>query len=272
MVFKTNDINLLYDNPLKKAGQESNHDSIEAEHFDAEADRFLSETEEKTLLVDFDEEMPPRHRAFWITIGNPKGLKVLDVGCGYGYSASRLALCGADVTAIDVSPKMCELTRKSAMLNGVDIDVRCISASDTGFEDNYFDLIVGQVSLHHLSLDSAGIELRRILKPCGRAIFLEPIQAGKNLFKLRTMLPLSCKESPGGGALRKDEIDKLSRIFGKVEFRRFAILERLRRIKLFDTISPVLYSIDRFLLAIPGVRNLSAHALIILTKTQTTAN
>ncbi len=268
MPLQTVEIESLYDNPLKRAGKESEHDALEAEHFDAEAERFLSQEGERALFVDLDEAMPPRHRAFWREIGEVRGLSVLDVGSGYGYSAVRLAMSGAEVAAIDISPKMCELTLRAAELNGVRVEAFVKSASKTGFPDEAFDLIVGQVSLHHLSLESAGPELARILKPGGRAIFLEPIQAGRLFLKLRSYLPIACKESPGGGALRIDEIERLGEVFGSLEIRRFGILERLRRIKAFDAISPVLYAFDGALVKLPGINRLAAHALIVLTKTK----
>ncbi|HHS50205.1 MAG TPA: class I SAM-dependent methyltransferase [candidate division Zixibacteria bacterium] len=260
------EIERFFDNPLKRREHEREHDAREAEHFDAEADRFIADESERALYVDFDEPLPPRHRAFWIAVGRVEGKRVLDVGCGYGYASARLALCGAEVTAIDVSPKMCELTRRSAELNGVDVDVLCASASDTGLQDESFDLVVGQVSLHHLTLETAGPELARVLRPGGRAIFLEPLQVGKFFLKLRSLVPVPCKESPGGGALRREEIAALGEIFGDVKMRPFGIVERLRRVKALSALSPLLYAVDGALLAIPGANKFAAQALIVFTK------
>ena len=268
MTLDAGNIAKFYDNPLKKIGSETEHDSIESKHYDIEAERFLAENDKRALLVDFDEPLPPRHRAFWIAVGDVENLRVLDIGCGYGYAASRLALCGAKVTAIDVSEGMCDLTRRAAHINGVDIDVRKLSAVDTGLPEGSFDLIVGQVSLHHLPLDSAGPEFVRLLKPGGRAVFLEPIHPWRAILKMRAMLPISCQESPGGGALRADEIERLGIIFGEVELKRFAILERLRRFRSLRWASPFIFSIDNLLLAIPVLRGLAAHAVIELTKNQ----
>jgi SAM-dependent methyltransferase len=265
-VRKSNEFDLFYDNPLKKAGSEAEHDRQDAEHFDEEARGFLEKNDDALLLVDFAEKMPPRHRAFWDEFRNVAGLKILDVGCGYGYSACRLALMGAKVTAIDVSGGMCGITRKAAGLNNVAVDVHRASAVSTGFEDVRFDMIAGQVSLHHLPMPNSAIELRRILKKGGMAVFLEPVQGPRWLLKIRGMLPLPCRESVGGGALRKGQIAEIGKIFGSVEVKYFAIFERLRRIKLFDRISPVLYFFDRILLALPFMRAFAAHALIILKK------
>lgn len=261
------DIEVFYDNPLKRRGREAEHDAEDAAHFDAEAERFLAEEGENALIVNLREDRPPRHRAFWRELLDAGGKRVLDVGCGYGYASSLLAMMGAEVTAIDVSPGMCDLTCRAARINDVEVDVRNISAVDTGFPDEYFDLIVGQVSLHHLPLESAGIELARVLKVGGRAVFIEPIQPHEWLFKLRSKLPVACHESPGGGALRLDEIIALGIIFGDYKIQYFNITERLRRLKPLDWISPVLYTTDSILLKIPGMCGFAASAVITFTKT-----
>jgi len=261
-------IGVFYDNPLKSTGMEIDHDAADAAHFDDEADRFLAEEGKEALVVDFHEDMPPRHRAFWLELLDAPGKRILDVGCGYGYSAARLAMMGANVVAIDVSKKMCDLTRLAAEVNDVEIDVHNASAVNTGFPDDEFDIIVGQVSLHHLPLESSGRELKRILKPGGRAVFLEPIHTFKWIFDLRSRLPVACYESPGGGALRIEEIRELGNFFGDYKIRYFSVLERLRRFKPLDWISPILYAADTTLLKLPGTKGLSSAAVIVLKKTK----
>jgi len=178
-----------------------------------------------------------------------------------------MAMNGANVMAIDISGGMCDLTRRAAEINGVTIDVRNISAVNTGLPDNEFDLVVGQVSLHHLPLKSAGLELKRVLKPNGEAIFLEPIHSYKWFYKLRGILPLACLESPGGGALRRDEIESLGQLFGKLEVTYFGFFERLRRLPFFRWASGALYAMDSIVLRLPLMKKFASHALITLTKT-----
>lgn len=262
------DMETFYDNPLKRRGCEIEHDAADAEHFDEAASRFIEEQGEDALIVDFREDKPPRHRAFWHQLLDAPGKKVLDVGCGYGYAACLLAMMGAEVTAIDVSSGMCELTRKAAQINEVEVDVKNISAVDTGFPDQYFDIVTGQVSLHHLPLETAAPELARVLKTGGKAVFIEPIQPQQWLFKLRSKLPLPCHESPGGGALRMDEIRAVAEIFGHFEIEFFNVTERLRRFKPLDWASPILYTTDSILLKIPGMSGFAASAVITFHKTK----
>lgn len=55
-----------------------------------------------------------------------KGDTVLEIGCGSGAIAIALAKkAGAKVTAVDINPEACELTKENAQRNGVKIDVLC---------------------------------------------------------------------------------------------------------------------------------------------------
>ena len=55
-----------------------------------------------------------------------KGESVLELGCGSGAICIALAKkMNAKVTAVDINPEACELTKENASLNGVKIDVLC---------------------------------------------------------------------------------------------------------------------------------------------------
>src|SRR5205807_1094253 len=55
------------------------------------------------------------------------------------------------------------------------VDFLVDDAHATTFPDDSFDLIVGVAILHHLDLEVALREIRRVLRPGGRAVFLEPL-------------------------------------------------------------------------------------------------
>lgn len=178
-----------------------------------------------------------------------------------------LALRGAEVVAIDVSQGMCELTRRAAELNKVQVDVRQQSAVETGFPDEYFDAVVGQVSFHHLPFPTAAHELLRILKPGGRAVFMDPIHGSRFFVWLRGSLPVGCHESPGGGALRRDQIEELQRIFGRAELSWYGPTARLERFNALEPFYSTLAAIDRFLLRLPGSGWLTSYVVMVLHKT-----
>jgi ubiquinone/menaquinone biosynthesis C-methylase UbiE len=108
----------------------------------------------------------------------PAGKVVLDYGCGPGYLTKYLLEQGAaHVTGIDVSDGEIEQARERARANGLEDRSRFLVADGhaTEFPDDSFDLIVGDAILHHLDLRRALVELRRILRPGGRAVFMEPL-------------------------------------------------------------------------------------------------
>jgi ubiquinone/menaquinone biosynthesis C-methylase UbiE len=106
------------------------------------------------------------------------GKVVLDYGCGPGYLTKHLIAAGAvHVTGIDVSDAEIEQARERAAANGIEDRSRFLvaDAHATDFPDDSFDLIIGDSILHHLELRRALLEIRRILRPGGRAVFLEPL-------------------------------------------------------------------------------------------------
>ncbi len=109
---------------------------------------------------------------------DPAGKVVLDYGCGPGYLTKYLIDGGAiHVTGIDVSEGEIEQARERAVQDGLQDKSRFLvaDAHKTDFPDDSFDLIVGDSILHHLDLRVALEELRRILRPGGRAVFMEPL-------------------------------------------------------------------------------------------------
>ncbi|HWE32958.1 MAG TPA: class I SAM-dependent methyltransferase [Solirubrobacteraceae bacterium] len=109
---------------------------------------------------------------------DPRGKRVLLYGCGPANEAQRLLDRGASSLAgIDISDGEIAQAWESARAGGYEdlVDFRAGDAHQTGFADASFDLIVGSAILHHLELDRALGELRRVLAPGGRAVFLEPL-------------------------------------------------------------------------------------------------
>ena len=92
--------------------------------------------------------------------------RVLEVGCGRGELAQRLVrYLGAEVTAVDTSPRMVELTRA----RGVDAVVA--DAEALPFADGTFDAVVAAWMLYHVqNLDRAVAELHRVLRRGGRFV------------------------------------------------------------------------------------------------------
>jgi ubiquinone/menaquinone biosynthesis C-methylase UbiE len=99
-------------------------------------------------------------------VAEVKPRRVLEVGCGMGELAARLQTeLGVELIAIDLSPRMVELTRA----RGVDAQIGDVQ--QLPFADGTFDVVVAAWMLYHVpDLDRALDEIRRVLRPGGRLV------------------------------------------------------------------------------------------------------
>lgn len=92
--------------------------------------------------------------------------RVLEVGCGPGEAAERIALqLSAEVIALDTSPRMVELAQARR------IDARIGDVQDLPFADGSFDCALAAWMLFHVpDVDRALSELSRVLVSGGRLV------------------------------------------------------------------------------------------------------
>lgn len=172
--------------------------------------------------------------ALFATLLPLEGQRVVDYGCGTGDLACELALCGAQVTAFDLSTASVAKARRRAELHGVDdrlsVDVK--AAGDTGYPASSFDVATGAAVLHHLHTELPRVfaELDRILTPNGTACFIEPVANSGLLRALRRIVPVPCHATPDERQLRYEDFEPLRRYFPSLAFHHFYCLERLQRV------------------------------------------
>jgi SAM-dependent methyltransferase len=116
------------------------------------------------------------------------GARVLDLGCGSGAVTAWLAARGADVTALDLSPASIECTRNVLETLGLPVRAVCDSFPSASLETGSFDRIAGRYVLHHLDLRIVGPALAELLRPGGRAAFVETMQTNPLLGLARRRL------------------------------------------------------------------------------------
>jgi SAM-dependent methyltransferase len=136
----------------------------------------VSDSHFDSIATVYDESLPAhvvehylRKRTAFITGTCPPG-PALDVGCGTGALAERLAGCGYEMTGIDPSDGMLQILRRRCPA------VRAIKASGTSlpFEDDSFDLVLTVATLHHIAdpepVGQTLAEMVRVLRPAGRIV------------------------------------------------------------------------------------------------------
>jgi 2-polyprenyl-3-methyl-5-hydroxy-6-metoxy-1,4-benzoquinol methylase len=158
----------------------------------------------------------PEERKLWDQyVGNIAGKSVLECGSGDGYLTVWLANQGANVTAVELSPVGVSKIMERAESHGLHGRVQAICADccdlDSVIPPNSIDIVLGFAVLHHLPLNRIGTVLSRILKPGGRALFLENSNA--NPF-YRLGRRIYNNESPSGAPLKGNEVDALITLVG----------------------------------------------------------
>ncbi len=114
-------------------------------------------------VVAFDERVTPA------LIEPRRDERILDAGCGTGRHIGRLLAAGATVTGMDFSAGM--LAVAAARYPEVDL-VEADLQARWPFDDGAFDAVLCALVGEHLDdLDTVAGEMRRVIRPGGRAVF-----------------------------------------------------------------------------------------------------
>ncbi len=170
-------------------------------------------------------------RPAFAQLGDVRGRRVLDLGCGHGMAAVVLARRGAMVTACDLSLGYLREARARAGAHGVAAQWALADGQRLPFADATFDRIWGSAILHHLDLGRAGAELRRVLRPGGIAVFCEPWGENPLLSWARRHLPYPGKDrTPDEAPLCRRDLDHLRAHFASVDITGHQLLAMASRL------------------------------------------
>ncbi len=110
-------------------------------------------------------------------VGQRPDAIALDMGCGGGHVAFRLAPQVAKVVAYDVSAQMLAVVGDAAERRGLaNVVTKCGAAEQLPCPTGAFDVVVTRHSAHHWNDVPAGLaQMRRVLKPGGLGIFMDVV-------------------------------------------------------------------------------------------------
>ena len=250
-------------NPLKKdPALLSRKNALEAEWYDAEAVEYFAQLDEPhDGLIQMDREYEDWFGAFYDSPSDrfaydrlfvffdlfprARPLRLLDLGCGPGPLSRFFLRRGVETTSVDVSSLACRFVAKSSR----DTMPLRACAEILPFKAESFDVVTSFVSLHHFNLSLSLREMRRILRPGGMGIFVEPLCNSATYYKIRQLVPLPDNESPGGGGLNRTELEAQLKAVGFTYWiKEFELITRLERLPGLTLLQDRMRKIDHFLL------------------------
>lgn len=163
-------------------------------------------------------------------LGPIEGKKILM--CGVGSEAAVFARAGAAVYGFDISEtQILAVEALAKRLNLQDrIKVKAMPFEKLEYPEAYFDGVFGHAILHHIDLAKGAAELNRVLKPGGRATFIEPLGMNPLLQFARRHLPYRGKgRTEDEQPLTYRDIESFIRHFADARYQEFSLLSMVRR-------------------------------------------
>jgi ubiquinone/menaquinone biosynthesis C-methylase UbiE len=97
---------------------------------------------------------------------------VLEIGCGTGGFARRLAERSQHVLALDLSPEMIRIAREQSA-QFPNIEFQLADVRDWPLADESFDCIASIATLHHVPIRETLLKIKAALKPGGVLLVLD---------------------------------------------------------------------------------------------------
>jgi SAM-dependent methyltransferase len=219
------------------------------------------------IATVYDESLPAHvvehylsKRLRYVTARCPRG-EGLDVGCGTGVLAARLADEGYAMTGVDPSAGMLEIMRQRFPA------VAAVEASGTAlpFADGSFDLVLTVAALHHIA-DPADVrrtlaEMVRVARPGGRVLVWDHNPRNPYWGRLMARVP----QDTGDERLipEAEVLDGLRAGGGEI-----VDSAQLGLVPDFvpPSLLPVAAAVERGVEATPLVRRLAAHNVVLAAK------
>lgn len=130
------------------------------------------------VMVDesFEACTCPENRIIIEKLGNIRGKKMLELGCGAGEASVYFAKKGVEVTATDISDDMLEVAQKVARKHGVSLETKKLYSKQIPFDSAAFDIVYAANLLHHVNIENTLKEVCRVLKSGGIFVSWDPLE------------------------------------------------------------------------------------------------
>jgi SAM-dependent methyltransferase len=116
-----------------------------------------------------------------------------------------------ELHCINLSEKELERSREAARASAFAPEFHLMDAHTLAFDDDSFDFVYGTAILHHLDLPVAYAEIKRVLKPDGMILFVEPLNINPIARVVRRLTPKA--RTPDEKPFGRTELDLTARHF-----------------------------------------------------------
>jgi SAM-dependent methyltransferase len=219
------------------------------------------------IATVYDESLPAhvvehylRKRTAFVTATGPPG-SALDVGCGTGALAERLAAAGYDVTGVDPSVGMLEVLRaRCPTVNAVQA-----SGTELPFGDDSFELVLTVATMHHIATPGAVrrtlAEMVRVARPGGRILIWDHNPRNPYWSSLMGRVPQDTGE---------ERLIPEAEIVDGLQLAGASLLD-VRQLGLVPDFTPppllgAAATVERLVERTPRLRGLAAHNVVLATK------
>ena len=209
-------------------------------------------------------------------LGDLRGRRVLDYGCGFGNLGIYLSLCGADVWGFDISHPAIETANRAALRYGLSAQFAQMDAASLTYRNESFDLVVGFGVLHHvIKYPGSARELYRVLKPGGAGVFEETLWDNPFINFARRFTTVD--SDAGDAALTERELRSFGSDFRKIRLEKRHLLYMLKRLAPLPIHDPAavvqarpfwraVKTLDRQLLRLGALQRFCGEVIVFLQK------
>ncbi len=236
----------------------------------------------------FEARTAPENRFILRHLGDVRGKRLLDLGCGAGENSVYFARRGAQCVAADLSPGMVEVACQLAARHDVSLAGQATNALALDFPDQSFDIVYAANLLHHLPDPKAALrEMHRVLVPGGKACFWDPLRHNPviNIYRRMATAVRTDDETP----LDINLVPFIQSLFAETHystfwlatlwiFLHFYLVEGVhpnderywkKIIREHERLTPMyarLEQVDRWLKHLPGMRRLAWNLAVVAVK------